>query len=64
MRASDEPVVLAATGKSLIVVLFALAASTGVLSIADDTRANVLELWAIVAPLLTAWWVRRKVSPV
>jgi len=58
----NEPVVTANGIVALVTALLVLSVSFG-LSLTDEQRAAIIGVVVIVAPLASAWWIRRQVTP-
>ena len=59
----NEPVITANTIVGLVTAVLVLLVAFG-LPLTDDMRASIIGVVVIVAPLLAAWWARRKVTPI
>ena len=58
----QEPVITANSIVAFISAAIVLAITFG-LSISEEQKAAILGVVVIVAPLVAAWWARRKVTP-
>jgi hypothetical protein len=60
---NNEPAATGGITQSLIAALLLVLVSFGV-PITESQQNAILSFLAIAGPLITAWWVRRKVMPV